>query len=137
MKGKIGKWGMKRQTGICWNLASSGSSSSQTLKFKCYALVFLRNCWVVLVFVWLCLFFFSSRTLFVSCGFLSLICNSWLNILKNREGFALVLLAWLCSGRSSWTRETFSTIETILIFHCANIRQKANPSEFSSCVQAA
>lgn len=92
-----------------------------------YSLETARWGWCSLVVLLVLLCFFLSRT--VSCSFLSLITNSWLNTLKNMEGFAFALLAWLCCKRSLWREggETSSTIETILIFHCENKRLKSKP----------
>lgn len=54
-----------------------------------------------------------------------------LNILKNREEFALVLPTWLCSGKSSWREERHLQLKQYWLFHCASIMSKSKPI----CVQ--
>lgn len=90
-------------------------------------------CWLVGLLVLLC--FFLSRT--VSCSFLSLITNSWLNTLKNREGFAFALLAWLCCKRSSWREggETSSTIETDISLRKYKAKKQTHVNSAAACSQ--
>lgn len=94
-------------------------------------LQFLRNCWFICFRVFLLGHVFFPRTLCVSCNFLSLITNSLQNVKHSeKEGgvcscFTHLTLLWeeFMEGRR---RET-STIEAILIFHCASIMSKSKP----------